>query len=135
MIGVTIKETGLKDMLKLFEELPAAMGKRVLKQALMKASMPLRDAMIQSAPVRSGGGDLQASIKSTHNKADDHSASVLVGSRKFYARFLELGTEKIRPVGFMRRSFDETTREVIETFKTECNAGLKRAVARYRRRG
>lgn len=130
MIG-EVEVKGLDDLDKKFKDLEVATGQKFLRQALMWASKPMLESMREGAPEghdpdylkKKEKHKITASLKDQtkrwSEKANDSaSATVNLGyrSKGWYAFFLELGTRKISPVGWMRRSAEEYWQEVALRF-------------------
>ena len=126
--GVEVK--GLDELKRKFAELPKAMRKRVLRNALAAGAREVRDAAKRAAPVMSLGTSLNApyrkpgtvkqAIRVRTSKADRQQGDVGVfvnvkplkgGSAKnpndpYYWRWLEFGTKKMRAMPFLEKAAD-----------------------------
>lgn len=88
-----IKVKGLADLQKMLNTLPAKMGKNILRGAMRAGAKPVLAAAKQEAAVVSG--ELRDSLKITGgakkgNRGQVHAA---VKTDKFYAKFVEFGTD------------------------------------------
>lgn len=134
-----IKIHGLDELDKAFKELELATSQKVLRSSLMWASKPMFEAMRDSAPEsddqayidkKAGRPGLKEGTKRWSEKANDNaSATVNLGyrmKRHWYAGFLEFGTAKISPRGWMRRAAEQHWQEVALRFKKRIEWHLKK---------
>lgn len=136
-----IKIHGLDELDKAFKELELATSQKVLRSSLMWASKPMFEAMRDSAPEgraqdylkrkekRKITTSLKQQTKRWSEKANDNaSATVNLGYRSggWYAFFLELGTQKIEPIGWMRRAAEQHWQEVALRFKKRIQWNLEK---------
>ncbi len=123
----TFEWSGLKEMEKMLDQLPKAMGKSVLRRSLKKAAKPMLKMAQQSAPTGESA-DLAKSIKiatklSKHqrrkHKRIKDGVEIFVGTSNPHANEIEWGTTerfhknkksvgKITASGFFTRSWDST---------------------------
>jgi HK97 gp10 family phage protein len=157
---------GWEQLMRNFEELPtASMKKTVVRNALKKALVPVRDAAKQNAPVGETG-DLQKSIKigklkPSQRKGKPQDRTVVtqyVGSTSRIAPYLEFGTEdrtldapSVVPIGgnlaqvestgrisarpFLRPAWDANKGKLLELFAKEMRPQLNKSAARLAKRG
>ena len=130
MAGEVVRIEGLDNLKRKLAEVPKAMRKRVLRNALAAGAREVRDAAKRSAPVMTLGTSLNApyrkpgtvkqAIRVRTSKADRRAGDVGVfvnvrpaksGQRgaknpndPFYWRFLEFGTKKMPARPFLQRA-------------------------------
>lgn len=162
---MTIRLVGLEGVLKTLRELPPeAKAGRVIRNAVKKGLIPIRDAA--KANVRAivlqpneGGlpsestGALEAAIDIKTRRPDGgklgEAASVGVGKitkkarealgeprgdPRYYAWWLELGTAKMQPHPFMRPAFEEKKAVTLMTTVDEIRGGLTRLLKKLQRK-
>lgn len=134
-----IKVHGLDELDRAFKELGVVTGQKVLRSSLVWASKPMFEAMRDGAPEsddqqyidrKSGKPGLKEGTKRWSEKANDEtSATVNLGyrmNRHWYAGFLEFGTKKIAPVGWMRRAAEQHWQEVVIRLQRRIEWRLKK---------
>ena len=130
MAGEVVRIEGLDDLKRKLAEVPKAMRKRVLRNALAAGAREVRDVAKRNAPVMTLGTSLNApyrkpgtvkqAIRVRTSKADRRAGDVGVfvnvrpaksgqrGARNpndpFYWRFLEFGTRKMPARPFLQRA-------------------------------
>ena len=130
MAGEVVRIEGLDEFKRKLAEVPKAMRKRVLRNALAAAAREVRDVAKRNAPVMTLGTSLSApyrkpgtvkqAIRVRTSKADRRAGDVGVfvnvkpakagqrGARSpndpFYWRFLEFGTRKMAARPFLQRA-------------------------------
>ena len=132
MAGEVVRIEGLDELKRKLAEIPRAMRKRVLRNALAAGAREVRDVAKRNAPVMTLGTSLSApyrkpgtvkqAIRVRTSKADRRAGDVGVfvnvkpakagqrGARNandpFYWRFLEFGTRKMAARPFLQRAAD-----------------------------
>ena len=130
MAGEVVRIEGLDELKRKLSEVPKAMRKRVLRNALAAGAREVRDVAKRNAPVMTLGTSLKApyrkpgtvkqAIRVRTSKADRRAGDVGVfvnvrpakaGQRgaknpndPFYWRFLEFGTKKMPAKPFLQRA-------------------------------
>ena len=130
MAGEVVRIEGLDNLKRKLAEVPKAMRKRVLRNALAAGAREVRDVAKRNAPVMTLGTSLKApyrkpgtvkqAIRVRTSKADRRAGDVGVfvnvrpaksGQRgaknpndPFYWRFLEFGTKKMQARPFLQRA-------------------------------
>ncbi len=130
MAGEVVRIEGLENLKRKLAEVPKAMRKRVLRNALAAGAREVRDVAKRNAPVMTLGTSLKApyrkpgtvkqAIRVRTSKADRRAGDVGVfvnvrpakaGQRgaknpndPFYWRFLEFGTKKMPAKPFLQRA-------------------------------
>lgn len=80
---------GLSDLQKMLDTLPGKIERNIMRSALRAGAKVIQSRAIRNVPVRSG--ELRRSLKiSTRARRGQVTASV--GTKLFYARFVEFGT-------------------------------------------
>lgn len=107
---------GGKEISEGLGQLSQRTSRKVLSDALLDASEPLRKEMGRLAPRRPPHPDMADNIIAvTARGADIQEVAVLVGPAKrfFYATFLEFGTAFMSARAFARPAFDATREKVL----------------------
>lgn len=145
---------GLKELDTMLRQLPKAMGKTVLRKALKKAAIPIRDAAKEKVP-RGPTGNLEESITIATRLTKSQrrgqirqkdTVEVFVGSTAPHAHLIEWGTVerfrkgsrgatgKMPAVPFLTRAWDATKKEAWNILKKELANELVKAAERLRKR-
>lgn len=89
-----------------------------------------------NAPVRTG--DLRDSIRTFDdrdtNRAGGRERTVFIGSRLFYAYFVEVGTLHVPARSFLRKAIDERANDAVDQLSQNLGNGIEREAAKYRGR-
>jgi HK97 gp10 family phage protein len=138
-----------RELEHMLNELPKAMSKTVLKNALKKAAAPIRAAAEANAPIGPTGNLKKSMVVSTelksHKVRAKKSVIVFVGSTAPHAHLVEFGTapryqENGKYTGqmpanpFFRHAWDATKHEALQIFIKEMETELLKAVQRLRAR-
>lgn len=124
---------GLEEVLKKLYELPTKLEKKVLRSAVRKGAVMIRDKARGYAPTDTG--NLKKSIV-VMNKRIDGKIALKVGVLKrksknskdpFYARFVEFGTSKMVAKPFMRPAFDASSDDVLEVVVNDIKLKVEEA--------
>jgi len=145
---------GLEELDRMLQQLPKAMGKTALRNALKKAAVPVRDAAKDGAP-HGPTGDLGDSIeisgRLTKNqrrgrRRQKDVVEIFVGSTDNKAHLVEWGTAerfrkgsggatgKMPAEPFMTRAWVRTRRKALKIITEELAKELVKAAARLRKR-
>lgn len=144
---------GLKELDSMLKQLPKRMGKTVLRNALKKAAIPIRDAAKANVP-RGPTGNLEESITiATQLKKgqrrrkirEKDTVEMFVGSTAPHAHLVEFGTvERFRKGGgatgempaspFLTNAWDATKNEALDILRKEILTELVKAAERLRKR-
>lgn len=128
---VTVKITGLDEILDKMATLPPKLAKKGLRTALMAGAKPIRDAMKQK--VQKGwhlwqSGSLgrsrdygfisqHISIKTEIHPSEQSGVAHIGPAKKgFWSLFLEFGTQKMRAFPFVRPAFDQQKQNALNAF-------------------
>lgn len=142
----TMKIEGFKELEKELEQLSKAMGRGVLRRALMKAAKPMAERMEQLAPRDEGtlAESITASTKLTKRQQRKHrrmfkderaSVEVFVGAGGLtQAITQEFGTPHHAPQPFVRPAWDAESKPTLERLKGEIRQELDKTIARTARR-
>ncbi len=114
------KITGLESLIKKLNDLPDKLEKKVIRSAVRKGAIIVRDKARGYAPKKTG--TLKKSIKIRNNKSARGITSFKIGPTNdkkkgtdvFYGRFQEFGTSKMPAHPFMRPAYDESEKEVLD---------------------
>lgn len=136
---VSIEVKGKDEILALLRQLPEELGVPVLKRALLSASRLMLDEVKRRTPVelvkrkpKGREGQLYQSMRSRYGRTDDKNvAKVLVGTKLWYAYYLEFGTVRMQPLHFMRDAFESTKDEVADRFSVACGERVTKALNDY----
>jgi HK97 gp10 family phage protein len=131
-VNKSVQIKGAADINRKLRNLPARVGKKVIRQSMRLALKPVRAQVQQEAPkasgkmakvvkIRSGGrgrkGAIIMRITLTKDQFD-----------KFYAAFRALGTKKMKGDPFMQRSVKMKREEAIRIARAQILAGVEREV-------
>lgn len=143
---------GVKETMAAFEQLPTlSMKKTVVRNALKKAAIPIRDAAkIKAGSIKYDGDKIAKSIhvdtKVTRKQRRDRSrATVYVGPSHPLAHLFEFGTAHrftkavkrrgyITATPFLRQAWDEKKMVALEILKKELWEQIKKAARRLAKR-
>ncbi|WP_442765105.1 HK97-gp10 family putative phage morphogenesis protein [Sulfurospirillum cavolei] len=126
---------GLEQLISKLNNLPEKLEKKVIRAAVRKGAILVRDKAREKAPVKTG--TLKKSIKIRSNKVANGIISFKIGPTNdkkkgtdvFYGRFIEFGTSKMAAKPFMRPALDESETEVlnvvIDNVKSKLEEGTK----------
>lgn len=126
---------GLEQLISKLNNLPEKLEKKVIRAAVRKGAILVRDKAREKAPVKTG--TLKKSIKIRSNKVANGIISFKIGPTNdkkkgtdvFYGRFIEFGTSKMAAKPFMRPALDESETEVlnvvIDNIKSKLEEGTK----------
>ncbi len=128
---------GVKELDHALAQLPKAVGRSVLRQALTRAAAPVVAEAEQNAPV-GATGTLQASItaKTTLTRSQKAqrvkagAVEVFVGSVDPKSHLLEFGTSKMTAQPFLRPAWDANKHLVARILAREIWAALARSARR-----
>lgn len=141
MAEVEIK--GLSDLIAALRELPKAVEKKVLRQAVGAGAILIRKSAQDLVTRRTGL--VSKAIRVGFNKKESTPGRVVYHvfvSRKvkdklknktidaFYWRFLEFGTIKMAAKPFMRPAFDSSSQEALSVITNKLDAGIKKEAAK-----
>lgn len=140
---ITARLDGAKELEEVLEQLPKAMGKKVLRDAAKVALVPvLVDAMAgarQDVGIVSGkyrySYTINSSLTSRQRRAakaagEGGNVDVYVGSNDFKAHLIEFGTRFMRAVPVLRPAWDANKDKVFKIFFDEIGGNLSKAAAR-----
>lgn len=126
--------TGIKELDRLFRQLPDKIGKKVARQSIRKALQPIKKAVEANAP-RGETGHLSSSVKirSAKKSRQSFGIDVRIGldgwtGDGWYAAAQEYGTSEIEGSGFMRRAADEKRDEALTIVKREIADRLEQEI-------
>jgi HK97 gp10 family phage protein len=142
-VSITIE--GLSRCQAALRELPAAVGKSVVRDILIERAEPIAETVRSLAPV--GRGVLQGSVVvgtraswggfALHGKGGPHHVEVFVGPSPdgFHGLFQEFGTLHHPPQPFLRPALDKHIDKVFENIVDDLWAAIQAALARRARKG
>lgn len=138
MPGSYVVVTGVKEVRRLFRNLPGKVAKKILRKTLREALKPIAADARTRAPVRTGALREQIKVRArAKRKAGFIGLEIRVGShnfagKTFYAGFQEFGTGKrgtgkkgvttspgITARHFMQQAFDAHSEKAAEYIKDE----------------
>lgn len=144
---------GIADLRAKLQEIPKALRRRVLRNALAAGARLVRDEARRAAPVlkvptkaRATGTLRKAiSVRTSKDARKQGNVGVFVNVRParsadrgaksqrdpFYWRFLEFGTRFIQPVGFLRQGSGKL-RESLQVFETQVVRWIEKVNAKGR---
>jgi len=138
-------EVDFSEIDAMLSELPKAMGKAVVRKALRKAAVPIKDEAASGAP-----GSIAESMKIDTKRGGKTAKSkssvyVFVGPTEPHAHFVEFGTGprfhksgkyvgKMPPNPFMRNAWDAMKERAFDILKEELSNELLKAAKRLRTR-
>lgn len=132
---------GLAELDEKLGKMSAEMGYKVLRSAGMNATKPLLDEMRATAPSASSEEAIAKREKRgilpladvtrrwSEKPNDEHSCQIHVGYRSkdhWWAGMLELGTQHIAPVGWMRRAAENNVELMLSRLKKSLGKRLER---------
>jgi len=146
VVGKTFKfEVDFSEIDAMLSELPKAMGKTVVRNALKKAAKPIKDAAAEGAP-----GGIKKSMKIDDKRGGKRVKSnkavyMFVGPTEPHAHLVEFGTGpryhksgkyvgKMPPNPFMRKAWDSMKDRAFEILKEELSNELMKAAKRLKTR-
>lgn len=113
---MTIGITGLAELNRVLQELPAKIEGRILRGAMRAGQKVILDAAKSNVPVQSGA--LRGSLRiTTRSKGGKVSATLVAGNKKaFYAHMVEFGTARhfIKPKKTKSLFFAGLARQVVD---------------------
>jgi HK97 gp10 family phage protein len=131
-----VKISGLQHVKKALSELAPKVEKKVIRDAIRTAAKPILAEIKNLVPVGETG-DLKKSLKiRVVKKKKKGTIAFLIGSsakgfrnsEQYYGAFLELGTRKQKPLGFIRKAYDEKGKEAADEAMRLILEGLNRIV-------
>lgn len=140
---------GLAELDAKLDGLAAEMQWKILKNAGMNAMKPVLDEMKNQAPRASSSPAVarreKRGIKPLHevtkrwSEAGDKGEADGIGyihvgyrsKKHWWVRLLEEGTEKIAPIGWMRRAMDNNVNTVLQRFTNQ----LQKRIAKFEKTG
>lgn len=141
---------GVKELDRMLHDLPRAMGKTVLRNALKKAAQPVEDAAILGVPRDTGNLQEHINISTTIKRSQGASRTpgqvdVYVGSSSPHAHLVEFGTGPRYTTGggfkgqmpanpFLRKAFEATKERALKILIDELREQLMKAVRRLRKK-
>lgn len=132
-MSVSITVTGIEELKAAINALPQATGKAVIRRILKKHAQTIAARARQLVPVKSGR--LARSLRVTIVPGETASEiAAFVGTRVFYGRFQEFGTQHQPPHAFLRPALDETKQQVLDGIRADLWAEIKKAVERLSRK-
>jgi HK97 gp10 family phage protein len=128
---VSVRITGLAEVLSKMHELPPQLARKGLRKALSAGAKPIRESMKQK--VQRGWHVWQSQTKGRsrdfafiaqhigvkmeiHPNEQAGIAHIGPVKKGFWALFLEFGTQKMRAFPFMRPAFDEQKQNALNAF-------------------
>lgn len=150
----TFQIEGFKELDDMLKQLPKAMGKTVLRNALKKAAIPIRDAAKENVPIGPTGNlkdsiGISTRLKKSQRRGRIRSkdrVEVFVGSSAPHAHLIEFGTvERFRKgargatgampaTPFLTQAWDATKQEALQIIQKELLTELLKAVKRLKTR-
>lgn len=141
---------GVKELDQMLQDLPRAMGKNVLRNALKKAAAPILAEAQQNVPRKTGKLAKSLAI-STNLKRSQRgerlpgAVEVFVGATAPHAHLVEFGTGPRHTTGgrekgqmpanpFFRRAWEATKGKALEILLTELREQLLKSVRRLRKK-
>ncbi|AGA28721.1 HK97-gp10 family putative phage morphogenesis protein [Singulisphaera acidiphila] len=129
---IKFKVSGIKEIQRAFRELPDKLAKKVIRQALRKGLVPIRDTAKTDAPRKTGL--MAAAIKiraATKRKRGVISLDVRIGDHNFkgatfYGGFQEFGTKNMEGQHFMENAFRAKAPEAVATIMDLVAKGIER---------
>ena len=124
-----LKVENLGEMRRLLLDLPADIGKKILKKAVFEQGRYLWHEVVQRVPV-GDTGLLADSIKLKPARAGPGEVAAKVTAEKFYALFLERGfnhqaSKKFIIKPFMRPAIDESRDRLYKVMEDQVKKGIQ----------
>lgn len=126
--------TGIKELDRLFRQLPDRIGKKVARASIRKALAPIKKAVEQNTP-RGETGNLSSSVKirSAKKSRKSFGIDVRIGldgwkGDGWYGPAQEFGTSEMEGTGFMRQAADTKRDEALATVKREIADRLQQEI-------
>lgn len=126
--------SGIDELKAALDELPRSTGKAVAKCILLKRGQTIAERARERVRVRSGRARRNIRVTLLKGAGQASKTAVMIGTRLFYARFLEFGTVHQPPHPFLRPALDETRQQVLDGIKGDLWAEIKRAAERLSRK-
>lgn len=125
-----LKITGAAELERALKQLGTDIAGRLGQNAVRAGAREFVNEAKQRVPVRTGA--LRASIREfTLAERRQYERTAWVGSRLFYARFVELGTAHAPARSFLRAARDESGQAVVDKLTNNLGRGIDRETAKY----
>lgn len=139
-----MKIEGLSDCQAALRELPAAVGKKVVRDILIERAEPIAETVRALAPVDQG--DLRDSVavstrltraqRAIYRKEGPGDVDVFIGPGAHpQAHLQEFGTEHHPPQPYLRPAWDQHIDKVFENIVEDLWAAIRKALARRAKKG
>ena len=131
---MTVTITGGPALSAALRDLGSKVAGRLGTNAVRAGARVIAASARQKAPV-GATGELRKSIRVLDdrelNRAQTSERAAGVGSRLFYARFVEFGTIHVRPRSFLRSAVDESAQDALDKLMENLGSGIERETAKY----
>ena len=121
--------TGIKEIDKALHEMEKKVAKKLLKDAMKSSMKPMLAAAKAAVPVKSGQLKRYVKLRAAKKSRTSFGYTIGVGEsdfkgKAFYGAFLEYGTSRQPPKGYLRRAFDENKESAIKIAMAHIKSGL-----------
>ena len=128
----SVKVSGGKEIIQALKELEPKLAKKVVRKACRDGATILKKEIEQEAPKATGALAESVKIKTRFKKGTfTANAEIGEGAYKgmtYYAAFVEFGTSKMEPRGFMQQAFNDKKEEVAKKTEEALRAGIDKIV-------
>lgn len=129
--------TGIPEIDRALKQLPAVVGKKVIRQALRKGAKVIQAEAKRLAPVKTGRLKKEIKVRSGNRSRKRVNVNVLVDGEKFeggdfYPAYVEYGTPTAEAHPYMRPAYEKEGANAARIIEKEIAEGIEREVKKLR---